>query len=1138
MNTNKMNRRTFIRSSSTVALGVVAAPMACNAGLFGGKLSDRAGNSCTILISSSASVQERFAAREIRRYAYLRTGILPHIKAVKKVGAGERGIVIGVAGEDWLKPFAASLPGQLGVQDYALKSAALEKQELLVVAGGSPTACLYGAYEFLESLGIRFYLHGDTIPDGLTEIRLNGFDSVHRPLFEVRGIQPFHDFAVGPDWWNEDDYKLHIAQLAKMQMNFIGLHTYPDGKPYAEPTVWIGLPEDVAADGTVKASYPAYYQNTKSGAWGHASKKTSQFCLGASQLFERDDFGSEVMTGLCPRPQTPEQCNELFNRTGRMFSGAFSLAKLVGVRTAVGTEAPMTIPQDLKNRLSQNHSEAGKELPECVLVGPASSTAEHAVKIPGADEETVYQSVRYALEKYVFHLPNGKYNVELRFVEHWKNAADMRVFTVSLQSRVVLEHFDVFKQVGKAQPLNCNFKDVLVENGKLVVGFTPEIEHPAIAGIVIQGKDYLKKINCGGPAFKDWQADPPQIKGDTTFKPSDEEVLRIYEGIFRRVMKTHPLDYFWLWTAETEGVNYPTLLKELQLARQALRNLGDPFRLAISGWGNVGEQFHHLDRDLPKDIVFSSLGPDGGRDPVDPAYKDLNRPKWAIPWFENDGEFLGTVLKVGWMRADAKLARDYNCTGLIGLQWRTQPITLQAAALAQAGWSQQNWRDYRSPMPVPLTEGEGAVGGSNTGYLRYTRFHDPEEKQPQLLISTIYGGKGEEPIYRYGRQGMSAYRFNVPNGNYRVTLKFCDWGASKPGQRIFDIKIQGQLVESKLDVPGRAGGLGHVLATEYADVKVADGRMVIDFVANPNAPIINGIVIEQSDGNYVRKVNCGGPAFADYAGEQYRRDVTGDFYLDWARTEFGEEIASEAARLLEKWDSWLPWVSEWGPGAAQPDNRPLSEALKEIAFIDEFVALGDRLRETGAKARFAYWAHLLRYHQAVARFNCAWGNKLSNEELIAALREVYRHLFPMIGTKGGLGQIAHWEQLVLGTEIVGIAGNTSLQLPLEYQGPALLLNPCPRTTLMADESLRIKGILLDAQPPKKFDIIWKQLGGKSFETRPLTHLARGVYQVVLDKNDLEQGEIEYYLQAETAAGQTLIWPATASQRNHTVISIA
>jgi len=1097
----------------------------------------QASAACTIMISNTASVQERFAAREIRRYAFLRTGILPEIKTAGQVPAGQRGIVIGVAGSEWLKPLAASLPSQLGVQEYALKSSVSEKQERLLIAGGSPVACLYGAYEFLESLGIRFYLQGDTIPDGRIALGLSGFDRVRRPLFEVRGIQPFHDFAVGPDWWDEDDYKLHIAQLAKMRMNFIGLHTYPDGKPYAEPTVWIGLPQDVEADGKVKASYPAAYQNTLSGGWGHARKPTSQFALGASQVFERDDFGSEVMAGLCPRPQTPEQCNELFNRTGRMFEGAFKLASLMGVKTAVGTEAPITVPQSLKDRLSEKRPEANKEMPECVLAGPASSTAEHTVDIPGADEPAVYQSVRYALEKYIFHLPNGSYNVELRFVEHWKNAAEMRVFTVSLQSRVVLEHFDVFKQAGKGRPLNCSFKDVAVENGKLVIGFTPEIEHPAIAGIIIRGKDYLKKINCGGQAFKDWQADPPQVKADTTYQPTDGELLQIYEGIFSRIMKTHKLDYYWLWAAETEAVNYPALLKELLISRQALRNLGDPFRLAISGWGNIGESFRHLDRDLPKDIVFSSLGPDGGRDPVDPAYKDLNRPKWTIPWFENDGEFLGAVLKVGWMRADAKLARDYGCTGLIGLHWRTQPVSLQAAALAQAGWSQQEWRDFRSPMPIPLAEGEGAVGGSNTGYLRYTRFHDPEKQQPQLLISTLYGGKGEESIYRYGRQGMSAYKFKVPNGSYKVALKFCDWAASKPGQRVFDIKIQGQPVESKLDVPGRAGGLAHILVTEYSDIKVADGQMVIDFVPNPSAPIINGIVIEQTDGKYVRKLNCGGPPFADYAGEQYRRDVTGDFYLDFARTEFGEEIAQEAAQLLETWDSWLPWVSEWGPGAAEPDDRSPADAQKEIAFIDTFVALGERVKEPGAKARFAYWAHLLRYHQAVTRFNCAWGNKLPREELLAALRDVYSHLFPMIGTKGGLGQIAHWEQLVLGTEIAGIAGNTSLQAPLEYQGPALLLNPCPKTTLMAEEGLRIKALYLDAAPPKKVSLFWKPLGGKTFQTRPLTHLARGVYQVLLNKNDLGPGEIEYYLQAETAAGPTLLWPATAPQRNHTVISM-
>lgn len=28
------------------------------------------------------------------------------------------------------------------------------------------------------------------------------------PAFETRGLQPFHDFASGPDWWSEQDYKV------------------------------------------------------------------------------------------------------------------------------------------------------------------------------------------------------------------------------------------------------------------------------------------------------------------------------------------------------------------------------------------------------------------------------------------------------------------------------------------------------------------------------------------------------------------------------------------------------------------------------------------------------------------------------------------------------------------------------------------------------------------------------------------------------------------------------------------------------------------------------------------------------------------------------------------------------------------
>ena len=47
------------------------------------------------------------------------------------------------------------------------------------------------------------------------------------PMFDYRGLQPFHDFPEGPDWWDTQHYKQIITQLSKMKANFIGLHTYP-----------------------------------------------------------------------------------------------------------------------------------------------------------------------------------------------------------------------------------------------------------------------------------------------------------------------------------------------------------------------------------------------------------------------------------------------------------------------------------------------------------------------------------------------------------------------------------------------------------------------------------------------------------------------------------------------------------------------------------------------------------------------------------------------------------------------------------------------------------------------------------------------------------------------------------------------
>jgi hypothetical protein len=57
---------------------------------------------------------------------------------------------------------------------------------------------------------------------------------------------------------------------------------------------------------------------------------------------------------------------------------------------------------------------------------------------------------------------------------------------VSIGGREVLKDLDVFEEAGGSRkPLATEFKGVAVENGQLVIGFTPNIQNPEINGIEI-----------------------------------------------------------------------------------------------------------------------------------------------------------------------------------------------------------------------------------------------------------------------------------------------------------------------------------------------------------------------------------------------------------------------------------------------------------------------------------------------------------------------------------------------------------------------------------------------------------------------------------------------------------------------------
>jgi Malectin domain len=690
-----------------------------------------------IVSPAGASWLETVAAHEVRRYIYLRTGLLLPIQtAVATLPANPCLIVVARKDRDILNdvrtdPVFKGALTALGPESFALRTVESDRRQVALIVGGDDIGTLYAAYRFAEHLGVRFYLHGDVIPDRAPEVasavsRRKGaaqlrpaasvnpaewlpvLDEECRPLFALRGIQPFHDFPEGPDWWDRDDYLAIIGQLPKLGMNFIGLHTYPEGRPNAEPTVWIGMPQDVEADGHVRFSYPASYQNTFRGNWGYTPMKTSGFSFGAWELFDRDAYGPEVMRGACPEPTTPQQCNAVFDQTAAMLHSAFSFAHEVGVKTCVGTETPLVIPKVVAARLRatgkdptdpavveqlyegifhrialaypldyywfwtpenwtwngvkaseiqattndlsraiaaarqvhpsfklatcgwvlgppQDRAWFAQALPKdvalsCInrevgrtpvdkafaeihgrskwaiswleddpgltspqlwvgrvrrdardalaygcdgLMGihwrtrvlgpnvaalaqaawdqgawnrPAQSSPKPATvpgpvggqvaafpsaNIAGTDEGPIYRTVRYNLSAYHLAVSNGLYRVTLKFCEPHYTAAGRRVFGVRIQGRTVLDRLDIFARVGKDRPLDYTFDYVLVTNGWLDIDFVPETEFPILAGIVLHGDFYSNKINCGGPAWRDYHADwPPASPPQEVYPPT------------------------------------------------------------------------------------------------------------------------------------------------------------------------------------------------------------------------------------------------------------------------------------------------------------------------------------------------------------------------------------------------------------------------------------------------------------------------------------------------------------------------------------------------------------------------------------------------------------------------------------------
>jgi hypothetical protein len=176
--------------------------------------------------ASHKSVQ--LAVAELRRYVYLidaqralptavtldgATGATLDADAFTAWGAaGEGGVHLFVGTAACLpadSALAAFAPTSTHTEAYAVTTTTLQAPTGGSVAvhaliGNTPAGALFAAYDYLERLGVGFSTSGPSLPAQRTHATaiptLPTTTVTEEPIFTLRGLQPFHDFAEGPDW--------------------------------------------------------------------------------------------------------------------------------------------------------------------------------------------------------------------------------------------------------------------------------------------------------------------------------------------------------------------------------------------------------------------------------------------------------------------------------------------------------------------------------------------------------------------------------------------------------------------------------------------------------------------------------------------------------------------------------------------------------------------------------------------------------------------------------------------------------------------------------------------------------------------------------------------------------------------------
>ncbi|MBD1937756.1 glycoside hydrolase family 2 TIM barrel-domain containing protein [Microcoleus sp. FACHB-68] len=117
------------------------------------------------------------------------------------------------------------------------------------------------------------------------------------------------------------------------------------------------------------------------------------------------------------------------------------------------------------------------------------------------------------------------------------------------------------------------------------------------------------------------------------------------------------------------------------------------------------------------------------------------------------------------------------------------------------------------------------------------------EKTPPAEVENIRGTTAD-PLYQMMRTGTHRYRFDVPDGEYEIELLFAERLLKEANQRVFNVKINNQILLDNLDLFKQYGMFQAVNQT--FKLKAVEGKGIeIQLIAGIGEPVMSGIRVRR-----------------------------------------------------------------------------------------------------------------------------------------------------------------------------------------------------------------------------------------------------------------------------------------------------